>query len=241
MSTDVGDSAAGCGSGGTSRPTSWWWPARARARRRHWWVASWLGADRCGPVERDRRHHLHRGRGGRAARADPPRPGRGRAAGGDERMIVGRRAKSTTPPSARCTPSPNASCSSSTSTPASRRVSRSSTTPPITADFDARSTRFADACSTTPRPSTRLVARLHRWVCGPRDLAAVAWNLHGHWDRLEDGGLDYLRVRAGVRRGQWPSTDPGARHRRARRRPGLRRLVHGRRGQDGPPSAGHRE
>ena len=52
----------------------------------------------------------------------------------------------------------------------------------------------------------------------PTDLAAVARNLHAHWDRLEDGGLEYLRPRRPCD-DQLAPDRPGSRHRRPRAGP----------------------
>ncbi len=75
------------------------------------------------------------------------------------------------------------------------------------ADFDARWARFADTLLDDTEAERALVLG---FSVGLRhtDLAAVAWNLHGDWDRLEDGVLEYLR-QAPVCDGRWPSTDPG--------------------------------
>jgi ATP-dependent helicase/nuclease subunit A len=75
------------------------------------------------------------------------------------------------------------------------------------ADFEMRWNRFADALLEDPDAERALVLG---FSVGLRhtDLAAVAWNLHTHWDRLEDGGLDHLR-QARTCDDLWPSTDPG--------------------------------
>jgi ATP-dependent exoDNAse (exonuclease V) beta subunit len=75
------------------------------------------------------------------------------------------------------------------------------------ADFEARWTRFADTLLADPDAERALVLG---FSVGLRhtDLAAVAWNLHGHWDRLEDGGLAYLQAAARCDE-HWPPTDPG--------------------------------
>jgi ATP-dependent helicase/nuclease subunit A len=74
-----------------------------------------------------------------------------------------------------------------------------------TADFEARWTRFADALLEDPEAEPALVLG---FSVGLRhtDLAAVAWNFHGQWDRLEDGGLEYLRA-ARPCDDHWPVTD----------------------------------
>jgi len=75
-----------------------------------------------------------------------------------------------------------------------------------TADFDARWTRFADSLLDDPDAERALVLG---FTLGLRhtDLAAIAWNLHSQWDRLEDGGLDYLCA-ARPCSDDWPTTDP---------------------------------
>ena len=71
-----------------------------------------------------------------------------------------------------------------------------------TADFEVRWNRFADALLDDPSAERSLVLG---FTLGLRhtDLAAIAWNLHTQWDRLEDGGLAYLHS---ARRGadDWP-------------------------------------
>ncbi len=76
-----------------------------------------------------------------------------------------------------------------------------------TAEFDARWTRFADTLLDDPDAERTLTLG---FTLGLRhtDLAAIAWNLHGQWDRLEDGGLDYLRS-AQICDDVWPLTDSG--------------------------------
>jgi ATP-dependent helicase/nuclease subunit A len=75
------------------------------------------------------------------------------------------------------------------------------------ADFEMRWNRFADALLEDPGAERALVLG---FSVGLRhtDLAAVAWNLHTHWDRLEGGGLDHFR-QARTCDDLWPSTDPG--------------------------------
>jgi ATP-dependent helicase/nuclease subunit A len=75
------------------------------------------------------------------------------------------------------------------------------------ADFDLRWSQFADSLLDDPGAEWALVLG---FSLGLRhtDLAAVAWNLHGQWDRLEDGGLDYLSAARGCDR-HWPLIDPG--------------------------------
>ena len=75
-----------------------------------------------------------------------------------------------------------------------------------TADFDARWTRFADTLLDDPEAERALVLGFTLGL-RPTDLAAIAWNLHTQWDRLEDGGLDYLRA-ARPCTDDWPTTDP---------------------------------
>jgi len=74
-------------------------------------------------------------------------------------------------------------------------------------DFDERWARFADTLLDDPEAERALVLG---FSVGLRhtDLATVAWGLQGHWDRLEDGALEYLRHARRCDR-QWPSTDPG--------------------------------
>jgi ATP-dependent exoDNAse (exonuclease V) beta subunit len=74
------------------------------------------------------------------------------------------------------------------------------------ADFDARWSRFADALLDDPDAERALMLG---FTLGLRhtDLSEVAWNLHGQWDRLEDGGLDYLRA-ARTCDALWPVADP---------------------------------
>jgi len=75
------------------------------------------------------------------------------------------------------------------------------------ADFDERWNRYADTLLDEPDVERALVLG---FAAGLRhtDLAAVARALHAHWDRLEDGALEYLR-RAPACAGHWPPTDPG--------------------------------
>lgn len=73
--------------------------------------------------------------------------------------------------------------------------------------FDARWLRFLDALFEDPDAETALTLG---FCAGLRhtDLAAVAWELHQQWDRLDDGGLERLRTaRPGA--GRWPPTDVG--------------------------------
>jgi len=76
-----------------------------------------------------------------------------------------------------------------------------------TADFEVRWNRYGDLLLDDPGAERALVLG---FAAGLRhaNLAAVARHLHAHWDRLEDGGLEYLR-RARTCDGHWPSTDPG--------------------------------
>jgi ATP-dependent helicase/nuclease subunit A len=74
------------------------------------------------------------------------------------------------------------------------------------ADFDVRWKRFADTLLEDPEAERALVLG---FAAGLRhtDLAAVARALHGHWDRLEDGGLAHLTAAPNCS-DTWPSTNP---------------------------------
>ncbi len=73
-------------------------------------------------------------------------------------------------------------------------------------DFELRWQRFADTLFADPGAEHALMLG---FSVGLRhtDLATVAWNLHTHWDRLEDGGLEHLRAARGCDV-HWPPTDP---------------------------------
>ena len=76
------------------------------------------------------------------------------------------------------------------------------------ADFDGQWTRFADMLLEDPHAERALVIGFTLGL-RPADLAAVAWNLHTEWDRLEDGGLDHLQgARACTE--DWPRVEAGA-------------------------------
>jgi len=75
------------------------------------------------------------------------------------------------------------------------------------ADFDARFERFADVLLSDPGAEEALVRGFSVGLARA-DLADIAWALHRHWDRLEDGGLEALeRLRPAPAR--WPPADPG--------------------------------
>jgi ATP-dependent exoDNAse (exonuclease V) beta subunit len=74
------------------------------------------------------------------------------------------------------------------------------------ADFDARWTAFADTLFEDPGAERPLVLGFSTGL-RHSDLAAVARSLRAHWDRLEDGGLEYL-LAAPRCDDHWPRTDP---------------------------------
>ncbi len=75
------------------------------------------------------------------------------------------------------------------------------------ADFEARFERFADVLLADPGAEEALVRGFSVGLARV-DLADMAWALHSHWDRLEDGGLEaFERLRPAPDR--WPSAEPG--------------------------------
>jgi ATP-dependent exoDNAse (exonuclease V) beta subunit len=74
-----------------------------------------------------------------------------------------------------------------------------------TADFEVRWAQFADRLFDEPDAGPALTLGFALGL-RPTDLAAIAWNLHAHWDRLEDGGLHYLGA-APRCDDHWPATD----------------------------------
>ena len=75
------------------------------------------------------------------------------------------------------------------------------------ADFEARFERFADVLLSDPAAEEALVRGFSVGLARA-DLADMAWALHRHWDRLEDGGLEALeRLRPDPAR--WPPADAG--------------------------------
>ncbi|MGA2520121.1 MAG: UvrD-helicase domain-containing protein [Acidimicrobiales bacterium] len=75
------------------------------------------------------------------------------------------------------------------------------------ADFEARFERFADVLLADPDAEEALVRGFSVGLMRV-DLADMAWALHTHWDRLEDGGLEaFERLRPAP--GNWPSAEPG--------------------------------
>ena len=142
------------GSPRISTPTSWWWPVPAPARPPPWSAASWRWCARgpCLCVRSPLSPSPKRPPPSCASRSAKPSRLRPTPATNAWWRLG---ARSTTPPSAPCTPSPSAFCSSSTSTPACRPDSTCSTTPPM-----RRTSRHAGCgsptlCSRTPRPSGR--------------------------------------------------------------------------------------
>jgi ATP-dependent helicase/nuclease subunit A len=75
------------------------------------------------------------------------------------------------------------------------------------ADFDARFDRFADTLFADADAEDVLVAGFSLGLV-PDDLRAMAWELHRHWDRLDDGGLELL-LRSRPAAGSAVPADPG--------------------------------
>jgi ATP-dependent exoDNAse (exonuclease V) beta subunit len=75
------------------------------------------------------------------------------------------------------------------------------------ADFEARWTRFADVLL-ADRGAEAVLVRGFSLGLNQLGLADLAGELHAHWDRLEDGGLQALCA-ARPQAGDWPPADPG--------------------------------
>ena len=161
--------------------------ARARPRRSSTGSSRW-SCERGVPMRRDRRDHVHREGGGRAARPHPARaastvaPTRRRGRRGAAPRS--RSTSSTRPRSARCTRSRSASSPSTRSRPGCRRASRCSTRSRRSVAFEERWTRFVDELLDDPdaRAHRSLLAleRRHRRStrCARSPLACNAnWDL----------------------------------------------------------------
>lgn len=72
-------------------------------------------------------------------------------------------------------------------------------------DLEERLARFTDELLDDPDAEPML---LRGFVLGMKEdaLSELAWCLHRHWDRLDDGGLEVLES-ARARPGQWPEVD----------------------------------
>ena len=75
------------------------------------------------------------------------------------------------------------------------------------ADFESRFEHFADALLADPGVEDALVRGFSVGLARV-DLAEIAWALHRHWDRLEDGGMARLE-RGRPEPGHWPPAAPG--------------------------------
>ncbi|HYA68828.1 MAG TPA: UvrD-helicase domain-containing protein, partial [Acidimicrobiales bacterium] len=71
------------------------------------------------------------------------------------------------------------------------------------AAFEDRWNRFADTLLDDPDAEGAL-ARAFALGLLPRDLQAVAFELHGNWDRIDDGALSHLRATGGEDAGAGP-------------------------------------